>query len=168
LVPPGLCYGAMDMAADEKATRDCAQSLAVQLPAGTRVLSSPLVRCRQLAAALVQQRPDLQWGVDGRLAEMDFGTWEGWRWQDIPKADIDQWMAEFGSWRFGGRESVDGLMARVGAMWQETLEARMPTAWLCHAGVARAASLHARGVVSVSRASDWPRSGLDFGAWMCL
>lgn len=168
LLAPGLCYGSLDVVADEQATLSSAQALAAELPLGTRVLSSPLLRCTQLAVALVQQRPDLHWTADGRLVEMDFGAWEGRRWTDIPKSAIDQWTAQFGSWRFGGRESVDELMARVGAVWQETRQARLPTAWLCHAGVARAASLHARGVVSVTRSIDWPREGLEFGSWMCL
>ena len=168
LVADGICYGASDMAADADATQHCAVQLAQVLPPHTRVLSSPLQRCTQLAQALVQLRTDLCWATDVRLVEMDFGAWEGWRWADIPKAAIDQWVAEFGSWRFGGCESVEMLMARVVAAWHESRHSAVPTAWLSHAGVARAAQLIARGQLAVRSSSDWPRQGLEFGEFVRL
>ena len=166
LIADGVCYGASDVPAEPQSTRQCAQSLAVVLPEGTRVLSSPRRRCTALADALVQERPDLSWRADDRLAEMDFGCWEGRPWSDIPKAAIDQWTAQFGHWKFGGRESVDDLMARVGAAWRQTVGSGAPTLWISHAGVARAASLHAGGAASVRFATDWPVEGLGFGAWV--
>ncbi len=168
LVAEGVCYGASDIPADAEATQRCAVLLAQVLPAHTRVLSSPLQRCTQLAQALVQVRTDLCWTSDHRLAEMDFGVWEGWRWADIPKAALDQWVAEFGSWRFGGRESVDAVMSRVAAAWHEARSSAVPTAWLCHAGVARAAQLIARGQQAVHSSADWPQQGLAFGEFVRL
>ena len=168
LVADGICYGATDIAADAQDTQRCAVLLARALPAHTRVLSSPLQRCTQLARALVQLRGDLCWTTDDRLAEMDFGAWEGWRWDDIPKDAIDQWVAQFGSWRFGGRESIDALMARVGAAWFEARHSAVPSAWLSHAGVARAAQLIARGQLVVHSGADWPQHGLAFGEFVCL
>jgi alpha-ribazole phosphatase len=48
---PGICYGRQDVAADDGATAECAQALAELLPAATRIISSPLQRCEQLAQA---------------------------------------------------------------------------------------------------------------------
>ena len=163
LIASGVCYGRTDVPADPDATRQAATALGQVLPLGTLVLSSPRQRCTRLADALLETRPDLSWQADARLAEMDFGTWEGWRWADIPKAAIDEWTAQFGSWRFGGAESVNELLQRVGAAWRETRLAGRPCSWICHAGVVRAAALYAQGVCHVSGSALWPQAGPGFG-----
>ena len=33
--------------------------------------------------------------TETRLSEMNFGCWEGQRWDAIPKADYARWMADF-------------------------------------------------------------------------
>ncbi|MBC7705543.1 MAG: histidine phosphatase family protein [Rhodoferax sp.] len=165
LIATGLCYGITDMAADDAATRHSAAVLAGQLPPGTQVLSSPLRRCIQLTDELLRLRPDLRATTDLRLVEMNFGTWEGWRWDDIPKAAIDQWNAQFGSWRFGGQESVQELMDRVAGVWQKR-DPDQPVAWVTHAGVIRAAMLLSTGVTTVERSDQWPTKPFEFGTYL--
>ena len=168
LVDAGVCYGATDMPADSAATQACALELAQFLPNDARVLYSPLLRCAQLAQGLHAVRPDLQPTGDPRLAEMDFGCWEGWRWADIPKAAIDDWAAQFADWRFGGHESVQELMDRVAGVWADTRVAGHATVWITHAGVIRAATLLARGVNAVQRSDQWPKEAPRFGQTLCL
>ena len=168
LIDAGVCYGATDMAADRAATRWSAETLAQLLPAGAWLVSSPLLRCAQLARALQQLRPDLRARSDGRLAEMDFGCWEGWRWSDIPKPALDQWTAQFSDWRFGGRESVRELMQRVAGVWRESRALPGPVVWVTHAGVIRAALLLSRGVVEIQRSEDWPQAAPGFGQYLRL
>ena len=164
LVAEGVCYGASDIAADAADTERSARQLAAQLPAGVRVWSSPLRRCTALSDALMKLRADLRYQTDTRLAEMDFGCWEGQRWSDIPRAAMDEWMSGFQYVRFGGRESTHELMTRVGAVWREAELSEQPWVWITHAGVIRAACLHARGVQSVTHSADWPRDAIAFGA----
>ena len=164
LVAEGVCYGTSDIAADVADTERSARQLAADLPAGVQVWSSPLRRCLALADALMLLRADLCYQTDGRLAEMDFGCWEGQRWDDIPRDAMDEWMSGFQHVRFGGRESTQGLMDRVGAAWREARQLELPWVWITHAGVMRAVLLHARGVASVSQSADWPRDRLEFGA----
>lgn len=168
LVDAGVCYGATDMAADAQATRACAQALAQVLPKGLRVISSPLQRCEQLALSLCGLRPDLILTRDARLAEMDFGRWEGQRWSDIPKAELDAWTADFFTLRFGGRESVQEFMQRVAAARADTTRQADEAVWLTHAGVIRAATLQAQGVADIERADQWPRQAPGFGDWLQL
>ena len=168
LVAPGVCYGATDLEADAAATREAAGRIAQLLAPDTPVWSSPLRRCQALSRALCDLRPDLTLHTDHRLAEMDFGSWEGWRWADIPQAEIDAWTARFGSLRFGGRESVSELMARVGAAWQEARSGAGAVAWVTHAGVIRAASLWASGVTDVHDAYAWPAHAPGFGEHLFL
>ncbi|MDO9198484.1 histidine phosphatase family protein [Rhodoferax sp.] len=165
VIAPGVCYGATDVAAEPQATLQAAQALAQTLPNGVAVVSSPLQRCERLAHCLRGLRPDLAYKTDARLVEMDFGCWEGQRWDAIPQADYDRWMAAFGAHRFGGRESVHEFMRRVASAWDETRHVGLDAVWITHAGVIRAASLLAQGVCEVEQAAQWPREAPAFGGW---
>ncbi|MDP3323659.1 alpha-ribazole phosphatase family protein [Hydrogenophaga sp.] len=168
LIAPGICYGATDVAADEQATRQAAQTLAQILPPGLGLRVSPLQRCARLAQCLRELRPDLSAQTDARLVEMNFGGWEGQRWDAIPQADYDRWTADFGNHRFGGQESVQEFVRRVAAVWDETLREGVDTVWITHAGVIRAATLIAQGVRDVTQAAQWPQDAPAFGCWCVL
>jgi len=165
LIAPGVCYGATDVAADAQATRQTAHALAQRLPTGVCVISSPLQRCERLAHCLRGLRPDLPYKTEARLVEMDFGCWEGQRWDAVPKADFERWTADFDAHRFGGRESVSEFMQRVAAAWDETQQQGRDAVWITHAGVIRAATLLAQGVRQVAQATQWPRQAPAFGRW---
>ena len=83
------------------------------------VVTSPLQRCEQLAHALIGLRPDLACKKDLHLQEMDFGDWEGRRWNAIGPAALDAWVADFAGHRPGGGESVQAFMGGVAAVWDE-------------------------------------------------
>lgn len=168
LVAPGVCYGALDVPADQQATQQAAQVLANALPHNLQMVTSPLQRCEQLAQCLRGLRPDLIYKTDERLAEMNFGVWEGKPWDAIARAELDGWTAAFSNWRCGGAESVHGFMARVGAVWDETRASGQPTVWVSHAGVIRAATLIASGLRQVERADQWPADAPGFGAFCVL
>jgi alpha-ribazole phosphatase len=168
LVEAGICYGALDVAADVAATRVAAIALAAELPRDVTVLVSPLQRCEQLAQVLQGLRPDLSYKMDARLAEMNFGTWEGQRWDAIPRSELDAWTDAFATWACGGAECVQHFMSRVGAAWDETLAQAQPTVWITHAGVVRAATLLAQGQRQISRADQWPVEAPAFGGWTIL
>jgi alpha-ribazole phosphatase len=164
LVEPGVCYGATDVPADEPATHTAAMALAQALPPGVRVQFSPMLRCVQLAKGLQHLRPELLYHSDARLVEMNFGQWEGQRWDAINKAEIDAWTNNFGDWRCGGAENVSEVMARVAAAWDACVAdpTGQPTAWITHAGVIRAVCLIAGGQRAINRADQWP---VDAPAW---
>lgn len=168
LIEPGLCYGASDIAADTDATYEAAEALAAQLPRGLAVASSPLGRCVQLARALHELRPDLAFTRDARLAEMDFGQWEGRPWEAIAPAEHVAWMADFAGYRCGGGESVQAFLARVRLALDAMRANGADALWITHGGVVRAATLLVRGAPVPRQAADWPRDGLAFGRWTCL
>lgn len=168
LVGAGICYGRLDMAADADATAECAKNLAAQLPAGSRVVTSPLQRCEQLAHALHALRPDLAYKTDARLQEMDFGRWEGRAWQEISPLELQAWTADFANYAVGHQgESVRAFMARVGSA-VDALQGQGDTLWITHAGVVRAVELLARGVRTVARADQWPLDAPKYGQWRTL
>src|SRR5262245_20723178 len=109
----GRCIGRTDLPVDRrKAKRLAHRSRAIARREGLRreVWTSPLRRCVAVGGWLAR------WGwqhrVDSRLAEMDFGTWDGRCWVEISKADIDAWCADFSSVRPGGGETLQGLIDR--------------------------------------------------------
>ncbi|BDT68946.1 hypothetical protein os1_31330 [Comamonadaceae bacterium OS-1] len=164
LVEPGVCYGALDVAADAQATQVAAQKLAEALPSGTSVVSSTLQRCELLTLTLSALRPDLTLIFDPRLREMDFGRWEGQRWDAIGQRALEAWTDDFARHRPGGGESVQMFMQRVAAAWDAV--GTRPTLWVTHAGVARACSLLAAGIRSVGRADQWPHAAPGYGEWL--
>jgi alpha-ribazole phosphatase len=176
LIAPGVCYGALDMAADANATREAAEKLAQALPLPPpgdqphplTVWVSPLQRCEQLAQALRGLRPDLAFKTDARLQEMNFGAWEGQRWDALPRAELDAWTDNFSQWPCGGGESVAQFMQRVGQAWDAFTASHRAGVWLTHAGVIRAASLIAADQRHVLHAHQWPAAAPGFGQWQTL
>lgn len=173
LVDSGVCYGALDVSAEEVATQQAALQVAQELPAGLTVWHSPLQRCERLAQCLQGLRPDLMPTMEPRLREMDFGCWEGVPWADIPRAALDAWTSDFGGHAFGGVESTRMVMARVAqalAEFRSTLDRVGQTQglWITHAGVVRCVRLLAAGVQQVQDASQWPTEGPAPGALTAL
>ena len=173
VLPPGLCYGASDVPADEALTAEAAQAIAPLLPTGLPVRVSDLGRAQRLHQALRAHRPDLGTAqTDPRIREMDFGTWEQTAWDAVPRAAFDTWMADFALHRFGGAESVHELMARVADALDDTRAAvgeGGEALWITHAGVIRSVicmALHGRR--SAVSAAQWPREAPQPGEWMVL
>lgn len=129
-VAAGVCYGRTDLAlADDVAA--AAARIRPQLPAHGPLFTSPLQRCRQLAAAL---HPAPQ--SDERLQEMHFGDWEMTPWSQIQREALDGWAADPLGYRPPRGESVAELRARVLAFVAEAHDAGLQRAVLVtHAGV---------------------------------
>ncbi len=106
-VAPGICYGRSDLALAGDVAAAAAR-VAVQLPPDLPVYSSPLRRCRELAAAL---HPSPR--HDARLQEMHFGAWEMTPWEVIQREAIDGWAADPLGYTPPGGESVAELQQRV-------------------------------------------------------
>ncbi|HRE18620.1 MAG TPA: histidine phosphatase family protein, partial [Rhodocyclaceae bacterium] len=112
-----------------------AAQLRAQLPVGLPLWSSPLQRARVLAEAL---HPAPQF--DPRLAEMDFGTWEGQAWDAIGPRALDAWAADIAGFRPPQGESGYEVQARALAWLAERSEAELVV--VTHAGIKRALLAH--------------------------
>lgn len=169
LVAPGVCYGRLDLPADPQATRDAAAALAQALPPGTCVWHSPLQRCELLALSLQSLRPDLDLNPEPRIAEMDFGAWEGRDWSAIARADIDAWVAHFGGHAPGGGEPLSAMLGRVHGALQDAAALGGEVAWITHAGVARCVQwLQTHGPQRLPLSHEWPQDAPAFGAWTAV
>jgi len=82
------------------------------------IWSSDAVRCRE-PAALLSERFGVPHRIDRRVREMSYGEWEGRAWDAVPRAEVDEWMADWQSRSPPGGESVAAFTARVAAWWRE-------------------------------------------------
>ena len=151
VVPANTCYGRLDVPAE--GVEEAAARLQAVLPAGLPVWTSPLVRCRQLAE-LLHPRPV----VDGRLAEMDFGEWEGRTWDAIGPEALDAWAADVAGFAFPGGESPWMVQRRAIACVAEI--ASEEAVLVTHAGVMRLLLAHWLDVAP----ADWTRLVFGYGA----
>ncbi|MCX5390367.1 bifunctional RNase H/acid phosphatase [Streptomyces sp. NBC_00094] len=81
------------------------------------IVSSPLTRCRQTAAA-VAARLGLDVRVERGLRETDFGAWEGLTFGEVRERypdDLDAWLASPKAAPTGGGESFAAVARRVAA-----------------------------------------------------
>ena len=120
--------------------RSHAGRLAALVPAGSELLSSPALRCRQTAeAAGLDPRPE------PALAECDFGAWAGRSLAEVDAADPQatrDWMADPEARPHGG-ESLVAFSGRI-ARWLDGQSLEDGRAFaITHGGVVKAALVHA-------------------------
>lgn len=75
------------------------------------IYSSPLLRCKVLAEALVKGKTELNF--DERLMELHFGKWEGLKWQEIEKTEeAKRWFEDYLNVACPEGESYQDLLNR--------------------------------------------------------
>ena len=145
-ITPGVCYGRLDIGLmPDSAAAIWAMLQAVRELRPARIWTSPSRRCRIVAdaigtalAARVHAEP--------RLMELDFGTWEGVAWDDVPRAELDLWALDPENFAPGGGETAGDLAARVGAALDAILRHAGDLIVVTHGGPLRVLSalLHDR------------------------
>jgi alpha-ribazole phosphatase len=136
----GICYGRRDVSVPASETESAARALRLHMPEevlrSADVYSSPLVRCSLLARAIADGRPVTETPA---LLELDFGTWQGSSWDDIPRDELDAWAADL--WHYApGRGESAAAAARRWRAWVEALPKPSPAVIaVSHAGVIRVA-----------------------------
>ncbi|MEC7119177.1 MAG: histidine phosphatase family protein [Pseudomonadota bacterium] len=125
------CYGQLELNVQQEGLSQALSQLAPFKQ--QQLISSPAQRCQQLAYAL-SAHVEL-WS---ELQELDFGDWEGRRWQDIPRTELDDWAADLWHYPVGGGETVLAFRSRVlhAVQRAHTLQ-REQVVWVTHAGVIR-------------------------------
>ncbi|MBT8492004.1 MAG: histidine phosphatase family protein [Deltaproteobacteria bacterium] len=104
----GLLLGRADPPLDELGEHQAA-ALAAALGTVDRVVSSPLARTRQTAAAF-----GVDAEIDDRFVELDYGEWDERPVADVPAAVWQQWRSDLDFAPPGG-ESIRSLGERVRA-----------------------------------------------------
>jgi alpha-ribazole phosphatase len=135
-VAKGICYGQTDLGLTDSfdAEADIIRKL---LPADIgAVYSSPLLRCTRLAESLFPGHPV---SLQPDLMEVFCGDWEMRHWDQLPKEEIEPWMADFVNIRIPGGESYTDLHDRVSRCFSAIAghAAQSPVAVIAHGGVIR-------------------------------
>lgn len=169
LISSGVCYGRTDLAVAPDEEARLASTLAAQLPAGVRLISSPLQRCAGLATRLGYAVGTVA-SFDARLAEMNFGQWERRAWNDIPRAEIDAWAADVVAYRPGGGESLVEMAERVSAFHADVRSSQHDCIIICHAGTIRLllACERALSLAEMARYAAQTRHSIAFGEVITL
>jgi alpha-ribazole phosphatase len=166
----GLCYGSTDLAVDDAQARAQA-ALWQQGFAADAVYSSPLTRC-VLSARAWASAVGKPCAIEARLTELDFGAWEGQRWDAIARTELDAWVADFAHYAPGSGESLAALFARVDGLlaeFQRVHGAGAKLALITHAGVAGALAWRLKHRTStLPQAHEWPPLRLGFGESVLL
>ena len=85
------CYGQLDVPLADSFEQDVEQIKGQLADAYDKVYCSPLSRCKKLATTLKLDEHD----EDSRLLELDFGDWEGMKWNAIDQEILNTWMSDF-------------------------------------------------------------------------
>jgi alpha-ribazole phosphatase len=154
-LPAGTCYGQLDVALSQPAQPsfdDVRQRLAALLEeistatgstaSLVRIVTSPLRRAAELAAALAQTWP-VPVEPDPRWMELHFGCWEGRLWDDVPRHEIDTWADDVDCRAPPGGETRSALAQRVqaalAAVWHAAQVPGQVVLVVAHAGPIRMA-----------------------------
>ncbi|MBO0766874.1 MAG: histidine phosphatase family protein, partial [Hyphomicrobiaceae bacterium] len=102
-------------------------------------MASPLVRARETMEIIRAELalPRQGYRTDDRLRELDYGHWEGRRWQDLVHLDPDGTAARLAdpwNWQPAGGESYAMLSQRVG-LW--LADVQRDAVVVAHGGVSR-------------------------------
>ncbi len=121
----GVYYGWTDCGLSEKGVKQ-AQKVALMLKdiKFDTVISSPLKRAKD-TAAIVSKFPPEEIVLDGRLKELNFGSWEGRHYQSIQEWDRENWDLWVNNWKEAappGGESFMDMYRRVEESVKEILE----------------------------------------------
>jgi len=137
----GICYGRRDVPVLAAETERAARALRFQIPEDVLttapIYSSPLERCAALARQIAGDRCVV---VTQALLELDFGSWQGRSWNEIPRGEIDAWAADLWNYPPGRGESAAAAARRwrswIGALRGQALDAVIA---VTHAGLIRVA-----------------------------
>ncbi len=124
------------------------------LPPVELIITSPLLRSLRLAQYLAQKQ-QCELRNDSRLMEMHFGDWEGKKWDDIARHQIDDWSADVLNYVPPNGESSRQMMQRVQEVLREVaLLPQRNIALVGHGGSIRGV-LALLGEVELGRTLGW-------------
>ena len=119
-VAAGTCYGQLDVPLANTAPADIELTLS-RVPTVDLVFSSSSRRCHSLAQALARRDPS-EIRICPDLRELNFGSWEGLHWNDIPRATSDEWATDTWNLAPPGGESESALWQRIARVADELLK----------------------------------------------
>ena len=156
----GRCVGRVDLPVDRRKAKRLAHAIRRQARRDGHpriVVTSTATRTRIVGRIL------RSWGwrhrIDARLDELDFGGWDGRRWDDIGAAAVQAWCDDFAAHAAGGGESVAQLLERCARWWrarEDEPAERRASCLVGHGGWVSAARWLQAHVAGMPDAARWP------------
>lgn len=130
-IEKGICYGQTDLDVQPDLFLDEVRKIQSLLPHTVeRYFSSPLKRCSILAEKLGN---DVTY--DERLKELDFGKWEGKKWDEISEEELSVWGNDFVNQAPPDGENYNSLHLRTCNFLQSVISGNFKSAAIItHAG----------------------------------
>ncbi len=145
-VAAGTCYGRMDLPLPENwqhTADEVALWLNCRLKGTTLYQHSPLQRASLLGLHLNSNSTS-----DKALVELDFGSWEGEFWNNIPQPEIESWSNDLQFSSPYNGESLEDVRQRLSVWWKShRIDQVDNLVVVAHSGVIK---------VLVSMLCDWP------------
>jgi alpha-ribazole phosphatase len=129
-----ICYGQSNVPLADTFAAEAAQYKNDLPDKFDTVFCSPLERCKDLSNALGYENVTFE----NALMEMNFGDWEGKKWNDIEQAKLDVWMNDFVGEKTPNGENLLELFDRVRLFLDNLRQQKYDKVLLItHAGVIR-------------------------------
>ena len=108
----GVCYGQSKVDLADTFEYELSDiMLSLKRKKFKNIYSSPLLRCKILAEAIVKDHSEITF--DERLMELNFGKWEGLKWQEIEKTkEAKRWFEDYLNVACPEGESYQDLLNR--------------------------------------------------------
>ena len=120
LIAAGVCYGQLDCPVGDDYQQQFAKvSRYFKDKRVNAVYSSPLQRCAKLAEDLAKSHINQPVIYNDAFKEINFGDWEGEKWDDIARVQIDAWNKNRLHFQFPNGETPAQFHERVFQAWTE-------------------------------------------------
>ncbi|MBM9498790.1 alpha-ribazole phosphatase [Leptospira sp. 201903071] len=119
-VAKGTCYGRTDLPLVSDFQTEFEKIFSKLKDPLNRLYSSPSRRCKELAEFLSKDSNGILEFSD-LLLELNFGSWEGKLWTEIPQTESEYWMNDFVNQRTPNGESYLDLSKRISVFLEAIL-----------------------------------------------
>ena len=112
------CYGQLNVALSDTYPEDIPKLVAKLPNQFDAIFCSPLDRCRQLSPHFKTDHLVFE----PAIMEFKFGEWEGKKWTEIPKKELNEWMLDYVTVKPPNGENLAEMYARVSGFLEKLQE----------------------------------------------
>ena len=149
LIEAGTCYGQLDCGLTDSYQQQLSKLSGYFNDKNiSAIYSSPLQRCALLAEDLGKEHINDAVIYKEALKEIHFGEWEGIKWDEINRDEIDEWNNNRLHFQFPKGETPSQFHSRIIQFWSELISITQETnspqkiILVTHAGVIRSILCH--------------------------
>ncbi|MGR5502464.1 histidine phosphatase family protein [Vibrio sp. DNB22_10_4] len=132
-------YGHTDVGVKAEQNNQALQALLSESLNVSRVISSPLSRCMNLAKPFSEQS-GIELSIEPAFAEMDFGDYDGVPFDRMSKEEwqtLEPFWSTPATCQLPNAETLEDFHLRVSKAWQQLAQTKQQTLLVCHGGVIR-------------------------------